>query len=88
MLSKCNNTQCLGEDELVDIVLFRAPKSWQQEMDRQGLDPLTKTPAKVVEFMEWIKKSKDFQSNNKVAKIDNNKGSNNKKRTNGAPASK
>jgi len=24
-----NNTQCLGDDEIVDILLFGTPKSWQ-----------------------------------------------------------
>jgi len=40
-----NATQCLSDDEIVDILLFGTPKSWQQEMDRQGFDPLMKTPA-------------------------------------------
>jgi hypothetical protein len=32
--------QKLSNDKLTDIVLFRTPKSWQNEMDRQGFDPM------------------------------------------------
>jgi len=30
-----NNTQCLTPDEIINILLFGTPKSWQHEMDRQ-----------------------------------------------------
>lgn len=46
--------QSLGNDELVDLLLFGTPKSWQREMDCQGFDPITKTAAEVVAFMEQI----------------------------------
>jgi len=49
-----NYTQCLTPDEIIDILLFGAPKSWQHEMDRQGFNPLAKTVTEVVEFMERI----------------------------------
>jgi len=35
----CSETQSLGEDEIVDILLCGTPKSWQREMDCQGFDP-------------------------------------------------
>ena len=34
------NDQFLTEDEVLDILLFGTPRSWQQEMDRQGFDPV------------------------------------------------
>jgi len=74
--------KCLGDDEIVDILLFGTPKSWQQEMDRQGIDPMSKTPAELAEFVERIKMSEDFNSNQKVAAV--TKKGNNMKKTNGS----
>jgi len=76
-----NNTQCLTPDEIIDILLFGAPKSWQREMDRQGFVPLAKTVTEVVEFVERIEMSEDFDGNNKVAAV-TKKGNNiNKKKS-------
>ena len=69
-----NNAQMLGEDEIVDILLFGTPKSWQREMDRQGFDPLASTPAECVAFMERIEMSEDFDGDKKVAKVNQGKG--------------
>jgi len=69
-----NDAQMLSEDELIDILLFGTPKSWQREMDRQGFDPLASTPAEVVAFMEHIEMSEDFDGNKKVAKVAPGKG--------------
>ena len=33
----------LGSDEIIDILLFGMPKSWQKEMSQQGFDPFTMT---------------------------------------------
>ena len=44
--------QRLSQDELLDIVLFGTPKSWQNEMDRQGFDPMEKHLHEVIDFME------------------------------------
>jgi len=64
-----NNTQCLTPDEIIDILLFGAPKSWQREMDCQGFDRLAKTVTEVVEFMERIEVSEDFKGDRKVAAV-------------------
>jgi len=69
-----NNAQSLGDDELIDILLFGAPKSWQREMDRQGLDPLASTPYDVAAFMERIEMSEDFDSDKKTTKVAQGKG--------------
>jgi hypothetical protein len=71
--------QALSDDEVIDILLFGTPKSWQREMDRQGFDPLAVTPADVVAFMERIEMSEDFDADKKVAKVNQGKG---KKKTN------
>jgi hypothetical protein len=64
-----NNAQRLGNDEIVDILLFGTPKSWQKEMDRQGFDPIDgKTPLQVVAFMERIETSEDFDNDRKATK--------------------
>jgi len=55
----------LSDDEIVDILLVGAPKSWQHEMDCQGIDTLTKTPTEAVEFMERIEMSEDFDADKK-----------------------
>jgi len=61
--------QCLSDDEIIDILLFGIPKSWQRKMDRQGFDLLAKSLTEVVEFMKHIEMSEDFNSNKKVASV-------------------
>ena len=48
-------------DELLDIILFGTPKSWQKEMDRQGFDPMIKTLSEVTNFMEQIEAAEEFE---------------------------
>jgi hypothetical protein len=56
-----NNTQYLRDDEMIDILLFGTPKSWQKEMDRQGFDPFDAgSPSAVVDFMEQVETAEDF----------------------------
>jgi len=69
-----NATQMLSDDKIIDILLFGTPKSWQREMDRQGLDPLASTPHDVATFMERIKMSEDFDSDKKTTKVAPGKG--------------
>ena len=44
--------QALSSDELLDILLHGTPRSWQNEMDRQGFDPIEKGYYPTVDFME------------------------------------
>ena len=84
-----NNTQSLSDDEILDILPWGTPRSWQNEMDRQGFDPMTKTVAEVVAFMENIEATEDRpenkpKANNKTekakkAKKTNNNNNNDKK---------
>jgi len=64
----------LSEDEIIDILLFGTPKSWQREMDHQGFDPLASSPSEVVAFMECIEMSEDFDGNKKTTKVAQGKG--------------
>ena len=71
-----NAAQKIQPDELIDILLFGTPKSWQREMDRQGFDPLTHTTQQVVDFMERIEMTEDFDGDKKVQHV-TKKGNNN-----------
>ena len=46
--------QHLSADEMLDILLFGTPRSWQTEMDRQGFDPMDAGLMATVDFMENI----------------------------------
>jgi len=61
-----NNAQSLSDDKILDILLFGAPKSWQREMDRQGIDPLASAPHDVVAFMERLEMSEDFDGDKRT----------------------
>jgi hypothetical protein len=65
--------QHLSDDELVDILLYAAPKSWIREMDRQGFDAVAKKPNEVVDFLEQIETAKDFDGNKQKQVVNNNK---------------
>jgi len=81
-------TQSLAEDEIVDILPYRTPKSWQKEMDRQGFHPLAHTPMEVVAFMERIKSSEEFDSDKKTTKVAaSNKGKKKPSESNGTKGS-
>jgi len=62
-------TQSLAEDEIVDVLIYWTPKSWQKEMDHQGFDPLAHTPMEVVAFMERIEASEEFDPAKKTTKV-------------------
>ena len=86
--------QSLSNDEIVDILLFATPKSWQKEMDRQGFDPVTRTPQEVVDFMERIETAEDFDGkpvssngNGNGHSSNGKKSSKKKSKTNGSPNS-
>ena len=53
--------QNLPADEIVDILIYATPKSWMREMDRQGFDPISKTPLEVVDFQERIEQAEETE---------------------------
>ena len=56
-----NPNQGLSDDELLDILLFGTPKSWQKEMEKQGYDPMGQPLNDVVDFLENIESAEDFE---------------------------
>ena len=65
--------QSLSDDELIDIILYGTPKSWEREMDRQGFDPMVKTLPDVVDFLEQIENAEAFDAQN--SKVESKKKS-------------
>ena len=63
LLPPFHKHQSLGLDEIKDILLYGIPHSWQQEMDCQGFNPIAQPIACLINFMENIEMSEDFQKN-------------------------
>ena len=51
----------LGNDKIINILLYGMPKSWQREMSCQGFDPLDHDLNTIVSFMERIEETEDFE---------------------------
>ena len=56
------NNQSLTDDEILDIILHGTPRSWQNEMERQGFDPIDRGIPATVEFMENLEGLEDKSS--------------------------
>ena len=56
-----NPMQILSEDEMMDIVMFGIPKSWEKQMNIQNFDPFRAgtTMLQVVEFCERLEANED-----------------------------
>ena len=54
-----NNTQKPSDEEMTDAILFGKTRAWQNEMDRQGFDPMEKTPGEAIAFTENIEATED-----------------------------
>ena len=54
--------QQLPDEEILDIILFGIPKSWEKEMDRQGFDPLDRSLADVIAKLEDIESAEGFDA--------------------------
>ena len=81
--------QELSPDELLDILLFGTPKSWQKEMERQGFDPMDHTMREVVEFMERIEATEDFDADANTKKsVSTKKGGKDGKKSQGGTGGK
>lgn len=64
------DNQELDEDEIIDILEFGIPHSWQNNMVLQGFDPMESTLAELVDFCE----RHEFTEGNKTENAKNNKG--------------
>ena len=51
--------QHLTDDEMLDILLYGTPRSWQKEMERQGYDPMDHSIFQLVDFMENLENTED-----------------------------
>ena len=63
--------QELSSDELLDILLHGMPCSWQNEMERQGFDPIKKGYFATIDFMEnleGLEQKKETSSSSKDKK--------------------
>jgi hypothetical protein len=68
--------QTLANDEVIDILLFATPNSWQVEMEKQNWDPMDHTVAEVVNFMECIENAEEMVHKGTIV---NDNGNNKKK---------
>ena len=68
-----NANQKLSNEELIDVICYAVPKSWIKEMDRQGIDPDSKTLIEVVNLFERIEASED-NVEDKFTKVQKGKG--------------
>jgi hypothetical protein len=67
--------QTLAMDEVVEILLFATPNSWQAKMEEQNWDLMDHTPTEVIDFMEHLENAKAMDCKSTVM----NNGNNNKK---------
>jgi hypothetical protein len=74
MLPPFRADQELADDEIIDILLYATPKSWQQELDRQEKDPMTMNIGTLLNALEAIETAENFnpeqKSNKNTAKKD------------------
>jgi hypothetical protein len=68
--------QMLANDEVIDILLFATPNSWQVEMEKQNWDPMDHTIGEVINFMECIENAEEMSRKGTVV---NDNGNNKKK---------
>ena len=54
--------QNLTDDEILDIILFGIPRSWEREMERQGFDPLNHSLLDVIAKLEDIETAENFDA--------------------------
>ena len=79
--------QIFANDDIIDILIYGIPKSWQREMDRQGFDPYTTTdPIDTVAFLEQIEAAEEFDTN--ANKSNSNGNGNSKKKSSSSGSAK
>ena len=64
--NKSEEDKRLTDDEMIDILLYGTPKSWQREMERQGFDPIEKEFDEVSQFMQRIEASEEVEVKGKT----------------------
>ena len=71
--------QSLTEDEVIDILIYATPSSWQCEMEHQGFDPYVHDIVNAIDFAEQIEAAESKDQNSSPSKAHNNKSSFKKK---------
>ena len=71
-----NHSQKLSDDEIIDIILFAIPNSWNRELDRQGKEPETMSQIELINFLEQLEASEthDAKSEKNQKKDSGKKG--------------
>jgi hypothetical protein len=64
-----NRAQSLSQDEIIDILLFAFPQSWQSEMNRQGFDPQEHTPMELIDFCERIEAAEEMETDKNTKRV-------------------
>jgi len=59
----------LSGDEIIDILLFAFPQSWQSEMNRQGFDPTDHTPMQLIDFCERMELAEAMDADKNTKKV-------------------
>ena len=67
--------QSFDSEGMLDIMLYATPKGWQREMERQGFDPMLHELGPVVDFMERLESTEDFDPSKSSGKKDSKKKS-------------
>jgi hypothetical protein len=77
------SNQGFTNDELLHILMTGTPNSWKKEMEKQGFDPMNHVDEihKVVDFMERIESSEDFEEKATKPKAKDNGNDKKKSRT-------
>ena len=70
----------LDDGEMLDIALYGSPKKWQGLMDQHGFDPMEHTFQEVIEFMERLESSEEFDRSAIKSEKNDSKSSSNKKK--------
>ena len=56
-----SESQSLGSDEIIDIILFAIPNSWKKELDRQGKDPDELGEVELIRLLEQYEASESYE---------------------------
>jgi hypothetical protein len=64
--------QALADDELIEILEFAIPKTWQKQMIKQNFDPQANTIAAFVQFCERMESTEELE--NSTPKGESSKG--------------
>ncbi len=62
-------------EEVIDILLFATPRSWQRKMEEHGFDPMDATEQEVLDKMEQFEAAEEFDGDRTSKTVTSNKKS-------------